>query len=326
MNKRKIFFRADGDSEIGWGHITRSMVLSKLLKEEFETIFVTRSFNKHIENELPNACDQIVKLDDAKHFENFLGYVKKDDVVVLDNYFYTTQDQIRIKELGCKLVLIDDLHDKRFVADMIINHSYGVEAKNYDVEDYTKLCLGFKYALLRSSFYKPIPSPNKNRDQLNVFICFGGSQFAKNSAIFVDAAIKSNANRVELVIGGDQKLCNELRNTYSNQSNLRIHFNLNADEMVSIMDECNTAIVPSSGLVIEALSRGLKPISGYFVENQRLLYQALESDGHIGGLGNLNENTDLSQKVATALRQRNNLKSINFEGNEERIINAFRQL
>ena len=42
-------------------------------------------------------------------------------IVVLDGYHFDTNYQTKIKQKGCKLVCIDDLHDKHFVADIIIH-------------------------------------------------------------------------------------------------------------------------------------------------------------------------------------------------------------
>ena len=39
---KKILFRADGNEEIGYGHVIRSLALADMLKENFECIFVTR--------------------------------------------------------------------------------------------------------------------------------------------------------------------------------------------------------------------------------------------------------------------------------------------
>ena len=70
--------------------------------------------------------------------------------MVLDNYFFTTDYQRAIKHKGCRLVCVDDMHDKHYVADVVINHGQTNPAL-FDVEFYTRLCLGFDWALLRLS-------------------------------------------------------------------------------------------------------------------------------------------------------------------------------
>lgn len=75
--------------------------------------------------------------------------------MVLDNYFFTTDYQRAIKEKGCCLVCVDDMHDKHYVADVVINHGLTDESL-FDVEPYTKLCLGFDWALLRHPFIEAV--------------------------------------------------------------------------------------------------------------------------------------------------------------------------
>ena len=75
--------------------------------------------------------------------------------MVLDNYFFTTDYQRTIKEKGCCLVCVDDMHDKHYVADVVINHGLTDESL-FDVEPYTKLCLGGDWALLRHPFIEAV--------------------------------------------------------------------------------------------------------------------------------------------------------------------------
>ena len=157
--KKKIYFRTDGNNHIGLGHVIRCLALADMLKEEFECVFATRFVNKYIIEEIEKSCLSYIKLkeDHNKHFEDFLTYINKEDIVVLDNYFFTTEYQIIIKNVGCKLVCIDDMHDKHYVADAVINHGPSLRENQFSVESYTKLCLGLDYALLRKPFLNVIP-------------------------------------------------------------------------------------------------------------------------------------------------------------------------
>src|SRR4030095_2375161 len=78
--------------------------------------------------------------------------LKGDEIVVLDGYNFKTTYQQQIKSKGCKLVCIDDIHAYHFVADVVINHAPGIDAKQYSCEAYTQLYLGTKYVLLKKIF------------------------------------------------------------------------------------------------------------------------------------------------------------------------------
>lgn len=96
---------------------------------------------------------QFVSLDEESHFDDFLTYLTGKEIVVLDNYFFTTDYQRAIKGKGCKLVCVDDMHDKHYVADVVINHAL-TDTSLFEVEPYTKLAIGNNWALLRKPFLK----------------------------------------------------------------------------------------------------------------------------------------------------------------------------
>lgn len=86
------------------------------------------------------------------HFREFLTYLKPTDIVVLDNYYFSSAYQLKIKEIGCKVIFIDDHNDKNYVCDALINNIPGFSPESFAKRDYTKLYLGTDYALLRQEF------------------------------------------------------------------------------------------------------------------------------------------------------------------------------
>ena len=51
--KRKVYFRADGDKQIGWGHVMRMLAFMDILKRDFELFFIGRldeELQKRVEN------------------------------------------------------------------------------------------------------------------------------------------------------------------------------------------------------------------------------------------------------------------------------------
>jgi spore coat polysaccharide biosynthesis predicted glycosyltransferase SpsG len=154
----KVFIRADGSSEIGLGHLIRCNALALMLKNEFQIIFACKEIPIEIFTKISNNGFHIQSIDSE---DDFFKILSKDEIVVIDHYGLDTNYQKKIKELGCKLVCIDDLHDKEFFADVIINHAEGILAKDYSCKPYTKLFLGIKYALLRHPFL--LASEEENR-------------------------------------------------------------------------------------------------------------------------------------------------------------------
>ena len=149
--KQKVCLRADAGISIGYGHFIRTLALADILSAEFDCVFYTAEPNPYQIGEMQKVCSY-VSLPEASKFETFLAALDGTEIVVLDNYFYTTDYQREIKARGCKLVCIDDVHDMHYVADAVINHAPGTHESQFCKEDYTKLYLGPDYLLLRKEF------------------------------------------------------------------------------------------------------------------------------------------------------------------------------
>ena len=149
--KQRIYFRADAGREIGYGHFIRTLALADMLKDDFDCVFVTQSPTVYQKTEVAKVCELTEVPATEEKFSLFLDMLDGDEIVVLDNYFYDTDYQRAVKAKGCKLVCIDDMHDKHYVADVVINHALS-ESILFSKEVYTHLCLGPSWALLRKPF------------------------------------------------------------------------------------------------------------------------------------------------------------------------------
>ena len=174
---RRIVFRADASESIGYGHFIRTLALADMLKENFDCSFATVNPTIYQQNEITKVCS-CISLSIDSHFKTFMELLTGEEIVVLDNYFFDTEYQRHIKEKGCLLVCIDDAHNKHYVADVVINHGLH-DILLFSVEPYTKLCLGFKWALLRQPFLEEYDRKEYLFDErlLRVVVCFGGSDF-----------------------------------------------------------------------------------------------------------------------------------------------------
>lgn len=288
MTKRKIYFRADGNIEIGYGHVIRSLALLNMLKDDFECIFVTRYKNDFLKNQISKVCNKLILLSKGEeHFNEFLELLNGDEIVVLDNYFFTTQHQKQIKKKKAILVCIDDLGDKHFVSDAIINHIDITPYKKYSKEKYTKLFLGIENALLRKEFFEERISNNKKKNTL--LIAFGGVDFNNLTYKYLNIVLKHKLDvRITVVINTANFKYNNILKLRDKHSNLEILSNLSSEEMKCLMVKTKVAILPSSSMCIEGLALGIDVISGYYVNNQKYAYDFFYDNRFIYGLGDLN--------------------------------------
>ena len=263
--KRNIFFRADAGPTIGYGHFIRSLALADMLKDDFDCVFYTQSPTDYQRKEAASICPLIELPADDTRFELFLNELTGNEIVVLDNYFYTTDYQRRIKEKGCKLVCIDDMHDKHYVADIVVNHAYGCHPRNYSTEPYTQLALGLNYALLR----KPFLNYSNELKRNHILVCFGGADVYNLTCKTLHALeTELSAYTVDIIIGDAFSYIAELENIQKKHANIQVHKIISAQQMNMLMRQTLVAILPASSVLWEAIFSGCKVLYGYYVDNQ----------------------------------------------------------
>ncbi len=281
MSKRKIFFRADADAAIGYGHFIRTLALADILKKDFDCTFFTQLPTPFQLKAADKVCPIVSLPSDNRKFDKFLDYVTGEEIVVLDNYFYTSEYQKRIKDKGCKLVHIDDVHDRHFYVDMIINHG-NATPDMYDVEPFTKFCLGPSYALLRSPFLSPVPCLSKTDGKW--VICFGGSDPQNLTEKAVKAlSIRDDVNQITAIVG-DLYMNKEALLDYENVTVLS---SFTADEMAAQYSSARFVLCSASSVCYEALACGCEVLAGFYIDNQVDFYDGLCENNLITPLGDL---------------------------------------
>lgn len=279
MLKRKIFFRADAGATIGYGHFIRTLALADMLKDDFDCTFFTQSPSAYQQREADKVCPLIALPSDDSKFNKFLEYLKGDEIVVLDNYFYTTEYQKQIKEKGCKLVCIDDMHDKHFVADVIINHGVTSEDQ-YSKEFYSKLCHGFEWLLLRAPFLHNIEQPPTADRSIKVVFAFGASDMYNLSTKVANILELAKIKSIGIIGDG-------FKGDMADYSFVEFKKNISAQEVADIFASSEYAILPASTMCLEAISCGCKLLMGYFVDNQKEFSDYMGTNGYTYNIGDM---------------------------------------
>ena len=287
MTKRKIYFRADANAAIGYGHFIRTLALADMLKDNFDCTFFTSSPSAYQIEEMKKVCNHI-SLNEETKFEDFIDLLVGDEIVVLDNYYFTSEYQKQIKDKGCKLVCVDDLHNRHFVCDLILNPAL-LSSSQYNVEPYTRLCLGLEYALLRKPFIEQ--SITVQREKGSWLLAFGGSDFDNMTEKYLSFLQEDErVTSITVIVGDAYKHLDNLKK-YSKAS---IYKNLSAEEMSIKMRQVEYAVLPSSTISIEALACGCKVANGYFVDNQIETAIMYKQEGYCVGLGDLRKVSETS--------------------------------
>lgn len=286
MNTKRIIVRVDGDSQIGLGHLIRCIALAQMLKDDYYIHFLSKFAPESIIQDIQKMGFGFTKI---KHENSVFTFLNERDIVVIDHYDLDFSYQKQIKNLGCKLVCIDDLHDKSFVADLIINHAPGVESKHYDAMPYTKFALGPQFALLRPEFLNLALSNSQRCQNRKLIICFGGSDFNNLTCSSIEL-FESDLffDEITVITGQSYPHRDQLRKLVSRSNRIKWYENLNAHQMVTHLKNCQFVLAPASSIAYELLSAGCTWLGGYYVENQKMIYNGFKQLNCMVDLGNIN--------------------------------------
>ncbi|MBC8052971.1 MAG: UDP-2,4-diacetamido-2,4,6-trideoxy-beta-L-altropyranose hydrolase [Sphingobacteriaceae bacterium] len=266
MRKVQVFFRVDGNAAIGLGHLIRSLALARMLDQCFSIHFLIREAPEAFKNDLNRFGFECTAIHNEAEWIMNLQFGQ---IVVVDNYTFDIEVQRTIRQRGAKLVCIDDLGDRDFDADLIINHAPDIE--HYIAQPYTKFALGTDFALLRPEFLKVNPKKRTSNIE-TLFICFGGSDFNNCTLESLQAAVEiEQLNKIDIVIGASY-LYKETLSAYVTDKRVNLHHDVNENQIVKLLMDADVAIVPASGILYEAVAISPIIISGTYTNNQEKLF------------------------------------------------------
>jgi len=284
---RRILIRADGSSEIGLGHLIRCISFAHMLKLEYDITFVCKIIPDYISLEIGISGFKLILI---KNELEFLEIICSRDIVTLDGYNFNIDYQKNVKKLCFKLIFIDDLHEQKFVADLIINHAPAVSELDY--------------ALLRPAFLNQATCGRKIMQINTALICFGGAdEINLTQQILSDVLYLNKFKKIIVITGTAYRHLRELYKFTNNKEIVTHIHQANESEMLSSMLKSDLAIVPASGILVEVLAAGCIAVSGYYINNQKNIYK---------GYRNLNAIVDAGDfrttNMASVLKNARSLK------------------
>lgn len=289
---KKIIFRADGNSTIGLGHLYRLFSLIEIVKDTLEFIFLTHHNStdsvipdKYIKRIIP----QNISIEDEPKWlvDNFSP---NEYIIIADGYQFIASYQKDLKSKGYSLIYIDDLAKEYMYADVVINHSPYIKEKHYKKAPYTRLALGTKYSLLRPLFLKAAKQDRIINKIDCAFVCFGGADPFNLSLKAVKALLQlEKFKKIHVILGGTYKH-KEIYNLENKHSDIITTYqNLDESELIKVMCKSNFAIAPASTILYELSCVKMPILSGFFVENQELIYKGFLENQAIYKGGNMKD-------------------------------------
>lgn len=291
IKKTKIYFRADGNVQIGLGHITRCMALAGILKEEFECIFIVQNPSDYIRNildefELVEFPETKEYLEEAKLIAS--KYVDVGNIIVLDGYNFTEAYQREIMNSKAKIVSLDAIADGHFLSHAVINYIPNIKASDYSCESYTRLFTGLEYAYPAIPFLKDVTTKRSFSKLEKVFISFGGSDRHNLTDTFLQACLKLNIEKVSVLLGSAytyEESINKTIDNYKGDIEITKLKSITQNELMDVVRQHELAIIPGSGTAMEVLCIGIYLITGYYAKDQKKFSDYLHTIGVATSMG-----------------------------------------
>ena len=295
MIHKRVLIRVDGNSDIGFGHVSRCIALAEMIKDNFYIKFLIQPHDDKIIKTISHSGFDLIKLPVENNYEKeidtLLPYIKIEDILVIDGYNFKEDYQIALKPYCHKVVCIDDIHSYHFYAHAVINHSEHSKYAKYSCEPYTKLYFGSDYILLRKPFLKNSGFIQKPQNEINrILICLGGGDVENHTLKIINSLELSNLSiKINAIVGPanpNYHLINNWINKHENSKlKIKLLSNLSADDMCAIMKKSDLIFTQPSTTAWEVCCLGIPMIIGIIAENQIKVAQSLENSEAAFNLG-----------------------------------------
>jgi len=278
--KAKVFFRADGNSEKGLGHIVRCLSVIEMLKETFDCSMIVNNTDETVLDFIRQTCSvtDIKAQSTTEELSALRKLVNDNDIFVIDGYSFDEIYQLAVKEMVMKMVAIDDLADKKFETDVIINHGDIEALPPYRMPASAKLYAGFDYMVVRPEFLKAAKIGKKITFIDTVFICMGGTDPFDITVKVLEACIQCDfIKKVNVVTGSLYQNRNGLHAliALSGRTIIENIENANAAQMVSLIEESQVAISTASSISLEICCVKAALLCGTVIDNQYSIHSQL---------------------------------------------------
>jgi UDP-2,4-diacetamido-2,4,6-trideoxy-beta-L-altropyranose hydrolase len=287
----RILFLADAGPDVGGGHVMRCLTLARALTgrgaecafvESRAAAPILRRFGWPAQTLLAmaDARDLPALIDSAEEFANRLQV----DAVVIDHYGADWTQESRLSLGGRKLVVIDDLADRRHACDLLIDAGYGRRREHYDglVAAGCAVLVGPTHALVRPEFgaarQRALGRRAKHGPVRRALVALGLTDVQGVTARVVSALSDVLGEvRLDIVLGDGAKSLAVLRE--GALTDRRLHLWVDTAEMASLMADADIAIGAGGSSVWERATVGLPGAALILADNQRGMIEHLAGAG-----------------------------------------------
>ena len=315
----KVFFRVDASLKMGTGHVMRCLTLAQVLKENSANVeFICQKHEGNLIDKIHSSGFNVHELEMLEEIEvgnklahsHWLGATQKQDAddcigilkaeksdwLIVDHYALDEQWQKRLKPYYEKLIVIDDLADRKHWCNILLDQTFGRQQEDYSAltPEGCELLLGSQYALLRPEFskWRAYSLERRSKPKFKQLLINMGGVDVHNVTENILEELKTcnlpNDINIIVVMGG---LTPHLESVKSKVNALpyKTEVKVDVDNMAEIMANSDIAIGAAGSTTWERCCLGLPTIQVVIAENQNTIAKSLARNNAIKLLQDIKE-------------------------------------
>lgn len=289
--QKNAFFRCDASPQIGSGHVYRCLTLADaLLVRGWRCTFLSAPGSEII---VPALADEKYNLARAPLFD------LKADVLVVDHYGLDADFESSCRGWAQKILVLDDLADRRHDCDILIDQTHGRLAADYEslVPSGCAVLTGARHALLRPQFAALRAETLARREkpidgQPRILVFLGSTNMNNATEKMLEAlgAFSMVPLQIDVVLGAQAQGADRvisLALKFSHEKFHTVHCHENVKDMATLMAAADLAVGAGGTTSWERCCLGLPSLLVEIADNQNLIAANLDKAGAVLDLGRI---------------------------------------
>jgi UDP-2,4-diacetamido-2,4,6-trideoxy-beta-L-altropyranose hydrolase len=306
-----IIFRVDSSTQIGAGHLMRCLTLADEFKEQNHRItFVCRGLAGNLISLIKYSVLALSRDDDFQSDDLYLNWLgasqeqdakhtlevipENTDLLVVDSYALDVTWHKQLRPYVRKIMVIDDLADRNFDCDILLNQNLGSKKEDYKnkAPNDCQLLLGCEYALLRPEFSelkgKALEKRRSTKAIKSILISVGGSDI---NNLTYDILQDVPDQLIITVVLGASSPNNKIIQEYAKGKNITVI--VGSKNMAELMLDADLSIGAGGATSWERCCLGLPTLLFVTANNQIKIAENLEKLKAVKIVDNLKQDLEL---------------------------------
>ena len=301
----KVVFRVDASLQMGIGHVMRCLTLAQVLNENGADVeFICRKHEGNLICKIRSSGFVVhelgiyekIKVDTRLAHSHWLGTTQQQDAddcidifkpekidwLIVDHYALDEQWQKRLNPYYEKLMVIDDLADRKHQCDILLDQTFARQQEDYLIltPKNCQLLLGSQYALLRPEFseWREFSLERRSKPEFKqLLINMGGVDVDNVTEKILDRlelCNLSNDMSITVVMGGSAPYLESVKSK-SITLPYKTEVKVDVGNMAELMANADIAIGASGATTWERCCLGLPTIQLITAYNQEFIASKL---------------------------------------------------